>query len=82
MGILFLAGFGASERLGVSERILSLWADREGILELTAPFELSGVGLLGSRGDCRPPRVGRYLSEIWVRDGSPAASYKSSRMGF
>ena len=46
----FFASFGASQRLGASEELFSLGRGREGFLSPTAPFELSGVGLLGESG--------------------------------
>ena len=48
---------------------MSLERSREGFLGPTAPFDSSGVDLLGSRGDYWPPGVGILFSDLWVRDG-------------
>ena len=47
---VFFAGFGAFQRLGASDKFLSLGTDGEGFLEPTALFESSGKGLLGRLG--------------------------------
>ena len=54
-GICFLVSFGASQRLGALEGFTSLGTGGESFLVPTAPFELFGMDLLGSRGDWQPP---------------------------
>ena len=71
--VCFFASFCASQSLGVLEGFLSLGTDGEGFLGPTEMFESSGVDLLGSRGDWRPPWVERLLLELWVKVDSPAA---------
>ena len=73
VGVCFFASFCASQSLGVLEGFLSLGTDGEGFLGPTEMFESSGVDLLGSRGDWRPPWVERLLLELWVKVDSPAA---------
>ena len=81
VGFLFFASFDVSERLGISEEFFSLGTGVEGFLEPMAPFESSGGGLLGSRGDWDPPRVGRLVSGLWVRRDIMAAPYNLSGVG-
>ena len=64
----FLRVFGASQGLEASEELLSLGRSRGGVLP-EAPIESSGEGLLRIQGDWRHPGDGRFVSEMWVRDG-------------
>ena len=69
VGCGFFASFGVSHKIGASKEFLSFEMGREGFLRPTAPFESSGVDLLGSRRVWQPVGVGRLVSEMRVSDG-------------
>ena len=58
MGIYIFASFGASQRVGASEELLSLGTGGKSLLIPNALFDLEG------QGDWPPPGVGRFVSEL------------------